>query len=80
MSSYKYIVKLGDHYLTPRRATGIQYESRSQWSVYMEDARIFNTRQAASNSANKVSDKFKPSDCVDLKPVVKRVEIMELDD
>ena len=40
----------GWRYLTPRRNTGRQYEARSSWGDF-DDAKIFNTRAAASNSA-----------------------------
>jgi hypothetical protein len=37
-------------YLTPRRSTGRMYEDRSSWGSF-DDAKIFNTRAAATNSA-----------------------------
>lgn len=37
-------------YLTPRRGTGRMYEARSTWGD-LDDAKIFQTRGAASNSA-----------------------------
>lgn len=40
-------------FLTPRRATGKQYENRSGWSKNIEDAKIFQNKAAATNSANK---------------------------
>ncbi len=39
-------------YLTPRRNTGAMYESRSGWSKDIEDAKIFQTKAAATNSGN----------------------------
>ena len=37
--------------LTPRRATGRMYEARATWSHNGEDAKIFQTKAAAVNSA-----------------------------
>lgn len=48
----KFIVVNRDmHHLTPRRPTGRLYESRSAWSAEFEDAKIFQTKAAATNSA-----------------------------
>jgi hypothetical protein len=44
-------------YLTPRRNTGNMYESRSGWSADIEDAKIFNTAAAATNSARQSGKK-----------------------
>lgn len=41
----------GGQYLTPRRNTGRQYEDRAGWSVDFADAKIFQSKAAASNSA-----------------------------
>jgi len=38
-------------YLTPRRGTGRMYEARSSWTDDVEDAKIFQSKGAASNSA-----------------------------
>ena len=38
-------------YLTPRRNTGALYNDRAGWSAYVDDAKIFQTKAAASNSA-----------------------------
>jgi len=47
----------GGDYLTPRRATGCgMYESRSGWSADINDAKVFNTKAAAANSANQCKD------------------------
>lgn len=49
----KYIVEsLDAGYLTPRRNNGVMYESRSSWSKDIDDAKIFQTKGAATNSAN----------------------------
>ena len=44
-------------YQTPRRNNGKMYESRTQWSKSLDDARIFSTRGAAKNSANQAKCK-----------------------
>ena len=43
----------GDYrkYQTPRRNTGKMYEDRTAWSAFIADARIFQTKGAATNSA-----------------------------
>lgn len=43
--------------LTPRRATGVMYESRAMWSDNGEDAKIFQTKAAAVNSARQTGEK-----------------------
>lgn len=40
-------------YQTPRRNTGVMYQDRTSWSLSLADARIFQTRAAATNSAKK---------------------------
>lgn len=48
-----YVVRGEDGYfLTNRKATGRMYVSRSGWSENLDDAKIFSTKGAASNSAN----------------------------
>lgn len=48
-----YVVRGEDGYfLTNRKATGRMYVSRSGWSKNLDDAKIFSTKSAASNSAN----------------------------
>ena len=39
------------NYLTSRRNTGKLYECRSGWSSDFKDAKVFNTKAAATNSA-----------------------------
>lgn len=58
-------------YLTPRRNVGRMYMDRSGWSDSIADAKIFQTRGAATNSA-------KRSGAVSFKIVP--VEIMVSDD
>jgi hypothetical protein len=51
-NAMKCIARNGDgKYLTPRRNTGSQYEDRAGWSDFLEHAKIFQSRAAASNSA-----------------------------
>lgn len=48
-----FVVKGEDGYfLTNRKSTGRMYVSRSGWSEKLDDAKIFSTKSAASNSAN----------------------------
>lgn len=49
----------GWDYLTARKATGVQYESRSGWGNF-SDAKVFSTRAAAVNSGrhNLGNDEF----------------------
>jgi hypothetical protein len=42
--------------LTPRRATGKLYEARAMWSDNGEDAKIFQTKAAAVNSARQTGE------------------------
>lgn len=52
----------GDYrkYQTPRRNTGRMYEDRTSWSAFIADARIFQTKAAATNSAKQSKvDSFK---------------------
>ena len=53
----RYIVTRGDppEYLTARRPTGRLYENRAQWSEYMADAKVFQTK-AAAVQANKAGE------------------------
>ena len=46
-------------YLTPRRNNGIMYESRSGWSLDINDAKVFQSKGAATNSANQSGTKYK---------------------
>lgn len=45
------VVSTDGKFLTPRRNNGKMYESRSGWSADIEEAKIFQTRNAAGNSA-----------------------------
>lgn len=45
------VVSSTGEFLTPRRNNGKMYESRSGWSKDIEDAKIFQTKNAAKNSA-----------------------------
>lgn len=58
-TSYVSVLKTseGIKFLTPRRSTGRQYESRSGWSLKFEDAKVFNTASAAKNSASASGEK-----------------------
>lgn len=53
----KFVVSKGhgvhQRFLTPRRATGRQYEDRSGWEFGIENAKVFQTKGAASNSAKR---------------------------
>ena len=51
MSDKCVVISDDGKYLTPRRNNGVQYESRSGWSGDIEDAKIFQTKAAAKNSA-----------------------------
>jgi hypothetical protein len=51
------VISDDNQYLTPRRYTGRGYQSRSGWSHDIEDAKIFNSKTAATNSANQCADK-----------------------
>ena len=57
MSGKCIVVSSNGEYLTPRRNNGKQYESRSGWSADIEDAKIFQTKGAAKNSAEYNGDK-----------------------
>lgn len=57
MSKKCIVVSTDGEYLTPRRNIGRQYESRSGWSKDIDDAKIFQTRGAATNSANQNNEK-----------------------
>ena len=62
-----YIVEKEDGYfLTNRKPTGILYENRVSWSKDLKDAKIFNTKSAASNSANRTNENF----------IIKKVKII----
>lgn len=50
MITTRYIIKDGEYYQTPRRPTKVQYESRSGWSESFDDARVFQTKRAATRS------------------------------
>ena len=52
------VVSNDGKYLTPRRNNGKLYESRSGWSVDIEDAKIFQTNAAAKNSAEYNGEKM----------------------
>lgn len=47
----KCVVRKDGKFLTPRRATGHQYVSRTEWSDDIEDAKVFQTKGSATNSA-----------------------------
>lgn len=51
MSKKCIVISSEGKYLTPRRNNGKQYESRSGWSKDIEEAKIFQTKGAAKNSA-----------------------------
>ena len=57
MSKKCIVVSSDGKYLTPRRNNGKQYELRSGWSGDIEDAKIFQTRGAAKNSADYNNEK-----------------------
>lgn len=68
----RYIVKNHDEqFLTARRPTGNHYQARTGWSGDINDAKIFNTKGAAKNSANKCEN----VDSFDVLPV--RIEIVD---
>lgn len=48
-----YIVKVNDHYMTPRRSTGDLHVNRSAWTDEISKARVFTNTGAARNSAKK---------------------------
>lgn len=53
----RYVVRAYDEtYLTPRRNTGRMYEARSGWSEDPEDAKVFQTKTAAINSAKSTGE------------------------
>lgn len=47
-----FIVKVGDQYQGPRRATGRLYENRTCLVDDIGEARVFNTKGAATSSKN----------------------------
>lgn len=57
MSKKCIVVSSDGKYLTPRRNTGEMYVSRSGWSDDIDDAKIFQTPGAASNSASYNNEK-----------------------
>lgn len=53
----RYVIQADDgSFLTPRRNTGTVYQSRAMWSRDLEQARVFNTKTAATTSANKAPE------------------------
>lgn len=66
--SERFIVRVGVAYLTPRRATGAMYVSRTALSRDINDAKVFNTKGAAGNSA-KSSKAIKNKNKIEILPV-----------
>ena len=64
------VVSKDGKYLTPRRSNGNLYEARTGWSKDIEDAKVFQSSVAASNSANRNGSK---------EYAVKQVKIMIVD-
>ena len=47
----KCVVMVGNEFLTPRRNIGSMYTDRTGWSDDMKDAKVFQSKGAATNSA-----------------------------
>lgn len=58
MSKRYIVVSEQGYYLTPRRNTGSMYVNRVNWSSNLDDAKVFNTKAAASNSGNQSGAKY----------------------
>ena len=54
----RYIARSAGRFLTNRKPTGRMYENRVQWSKSIDDAKVFQTSAAASNSANRTGVEY----------------------